>query len=165
MDGGAEEAVVGAGMGQTWVAVARVEVPALNALDQTDVHMVEADRINAQCTQELYEKLIKKHPQAKTIYVIQDNARYYRNKHLRQWIEETPIQQVFLPPYSPNLNLIERLWKFLRKKVINTHFFRTKQRFRQAILEFFHNIEQYKDELESLLTLNFHLINSQSLAD
>ncbi|MCB0835957.1 MAG: IS630 family transposase [Bacteroidetes bacterium] len=138
---------------------------ALNALDHTDVQVVEADRINAQSTQDLYQKLIEKHPQAKTIYVIQDNARYYRNKQLSKWVENTPIQPVFLPPYSPNLNLIERLWKFLRKKVINTQFFRTKQLFRQAILDFFDHIDQYKSELETLLSLKFQLIPSQSFAD
>ncbi|MDR1091230.1 MAG: winged helix-turn-helix domain-containing protein [Prevotella sp.] len=57
---------------------------------------------------------------------------------------------------------IERLWKFLRKKVINTCFYRTKVKFRQAILQFFENIEQYKPELETLLTLNFRLAKSQS---
>ncbi|WP_241148582.1 transposase, partial [Bacteroides sp. An269] len=37
-----------------------------------------------------------------------------------EWVDGTKIRQIFLPPYSPNLNLIERLWKFLRKKVINS---------------------------------------------
>ena len=67
-------------------------------------------------------------------------------------------------PYSPNLNLIERLWKFLRKKVINTGFYRNKTEFRDAIRNFFDNIHTYKKELESLLTLNFRLINSQTIS-
>jgi transposase len=46
------------------------------------------------------------------------------------------------PPYSPNINLIEWLGKFMRKKVINTKFYRTKEEFRQAILKFFKNITQ-----------------------
>jgi transposase len=93
-----------------------------------------------------------------------DNARYYRNKKLMEWLETTKIKPVFLPPYSPNLNLIERLWKFMRKKVINTCFYRTKDKFRMAILEFFENIDQYKLELETLMTLNFRLVKSQSNA-
>ena len=59
--------------------------------------------------------------------------------------------------------LIERLWKFLRKKVINTGFYRNKTEFRDAIRNFFDNIHTYKKELESLLTLNFRLINSQTI--
>ena len=80
------------------------------------------------------------------------------------WIENTPVKPIFLPPYSPNLNLIERLWKFMRKKIINTKFYRTKEEFRQAILKFFENINQYKDELSSLMTLNFHVFYSQTIS-
>jgi len=83
---------------------------------------------------------------------------------LTEWLKGTKITQVFLPPYSPNLNLIERLWRFLRKKIIDTEFYRTKELFRQAINRFFKNIEQYKSELETLLTLNFRLANSQSIS-
>ncbi|MBS5552872.1 MAG: transposase [Bacteroides sp.] len=86
------------------------------------------------------------------------------SKELKKWVEGTRIRQIFLPPYSPNLNLIERLWKFLRKKVINTGFYRTKEKFRQAINRFFENIGDYKEELESLLTLKFRLCNSQTIS-
>ena len=66
--------------------------------------------------------------------------------------------------YPPNLNLIEGLWKFLRKKAINTGFYRTKEKFRQAVKDFFDNIGNYKEELESLLTLKFRLCNSQTIS-
>ena len=130
---------------------------ALNAHDVTDVLFDETDSVNAQSTQALFEQMISKNPTATTIFVLSDNARYYKNKALQEWLVDKPIQQIFLPPYSPNLNLIERLWKFLRKKVINTQFYRTKQEFRTAIMDFFNNIETYNDELVTLLTLNFHI--------
>jgi transposase len=136
----------------------------LNAKDVTDVIAIDCESVNALSTQELYQKAIDRHPEANTIYIISDNARYYRNKTLTKWIEKTNIVQVFLPPYSPNLNLIERLWRFLRKKVINTQFYRTKELFRQAIRRFFENIEDYKTELQTLLTLNFRLCNSHSIS-
>jgi transposase len=130
---------------------------ALNPHDVTDIQIVEAKTINAQTTKELYQKLIDKNPSAKCIYTISDNARYYHNKELKEWLICTPIVQIFLPPYSPNLNLIERLWKFCRKKVINTNFYRTKEEFKKAIMLFFQNIKDYKDELVTLLSLNFHV--------
>ena len=46
---------------------------------------------------------------AESIYIITDNARYYLSKKLREWVGGTKIKQIFLSPYSPNLNLIERL--------------------------------------------------------
>ena len=136
----------------------------LNAYDVTDVIALDCECVNAESTKELHELALKKHPNAKNIYIISDNARYYHNKELQNWVEDNRIKQIFLPPYSPNLNLIERLWKFLRKKVINTGFYRNKTEFRDAIRNFFDNIHTYKKELESLLTLNFRLINSQTIS-
>jgi transposase len=143
----------------------RVNINGLvNAQDVTDVLTVDSERINAQSTKELYQLALEKHPEAEKIIIISDNARYYRNKELTEWLQGTIITQLFLPPYSPNLNLIERLWRFLRKKVINTEFYRTKELFRQAINKFFKEIAKYKDELETLLTLKFRLANSQSFS-
>ena len=141
----------------------RVNINAvINAQDPVEVIIEECKSVNAQTTKALYQKIIDAYPEKKNIYIISDNARYYRNKELMKWIENTPIKPIFLPPYSPNLNLIERLWKFMRKEIINTKFYRTKEEFRQAILKFFKNIKQYKDELSSLMTLNFHVFYSQS---
>ncbi len=136
----------------------------LNARDVTDVIAMDCGSVNAESTKELYQMALEKHPTAPEIYIISDNARYYHNKKLHEWVQGTRIRQIFLPPYSPNLNLIERLWKFLRKKVINTGFYRTKEEFRKAIRRFFDNIGTFKEELESLLTLNFRLCNSQTFS-
>jgi transposase len=136
----------------------------INAKDVTDVIAIDCESVNAESTKVLYKKVLEKHPEAGMIYIISDNARYYKNKTLTEWVEGTKIVQLFLPPYSPNLNLIERLWRFLRKKVINTHFYRTKELFRLAIKQFFENIADYKTELQTLLTLNFRLCNSHSIS-
>ena len=68
------------------------------------------------------------------------------------------VRVVHLPPYAPNLNLIERLWWFFKKKALwNTHY-QTLADFRSAIRAFFDNLGQWKPELASLLTNRFHLI-------
>ena len=61
----------------------------------------------------------------------------------------------FLPPYSPNLNPIERLWKFLKKEVIKSNHTPDPNVFRKRIDDFFSNINSYKDQLESLINTNF----------
>lgn len=134
----------------------------VNAKAPTEVLVLEAASINAQNTWELYQKLEAAYPQKEKIYVICDNARYYKNKELQKKLLNSRIEQLFLPPYSPNLNLIERLWKFMRKKVIDNNFTRNFDDFRQKIHAFFQNIAQYKKELETLLIPHFHLPNSQS---
>ncbi len=135
---------------------------AVNAHCPTQVHLHETDCVNAQSTKSLYEKLLAAHPGEQPIYVICDNARYYRNRELTEWLRDKPLVQVFLPPYSPNLNLMERLWKFLRQKIINPCFYRTKGAFRQAVLGFFDRLDEFGHDLAALLTLNFHLFPSQT---
>jgi len=138
---------------------------AMNAHKPQEVIVVEADTINAQATILLYEKIQANNLDKEQIFVIGDNARYYRNVELQAWLDKNPrIVQLFLPPYSPNLNLIERLWKFLRKKVINTKFYPTFEEFRRAILAFFENINGYKDELQTLITFNFQRLSKPVLA-
>jgi len=62
---------------------------------------------------------------------------------------------IYLPPYSPNLNLIERLWKFMRKKVINLKYYPKFQQFKDAVKGFFETSSKYKNELAEFITLNF----------
>lgn len=138
---------------------------AMNAHRPEEVVIHEAPTIDAAATIALYEKLLAKYPDKKQIFVFGDNARYYRNEQLVEWLNQNPrIVQFFLPTYSPNLNLIERLWKFLRKKVINTRFYATFEEFRRAILHFFANLNQYQTELRSLITFNFQRLGRPMIA-
>ena len=82
---------------------------ALNAKKITDVLVVESERINAQSCIELWKKQRRRH-RGKTIVNICDNAKYYHSKYLKDWLAKNPWCKVlYLPPYAPNLNLIERL--------------------------------------------------------
>lgn len=129
---------------------------AMNAHQPSEVHTVEAERINAQCTRELLEKLLARNPDKEQIFVFADNARYYYNKTLQNWLKDNPkIGIIHLPTYAPNFNLIERLWKFMRKKVTNLKYYPQFDAFKQAIRDFFLKIDQYKEELRSIMTPNF----------
>ena len=115
------------------------------------------DTINAQAAIDLFAKIEAKHPDAETIYIIVDNARYYRSCLLKEHVEGTKIKLIFLPPYSPNLNLIERYWKFFKKKVLNNRYYETFDEFKQACKSFFRKRKKYLPELQTLLTENFHI--------
>lgn len=130
---------------------------AINAHDVTRVVVREDDRINADSVINLFKSL-QQRQRTGTIYVICDNARYYRSRVVKEWLATSRIVQIFLPSYSPNLNLIERLWKFMHKKVIDAYYYPTKEEFREAILTFFAQIKEHKSELQSLMTLNFQII-------
>lgn len=103
-------------------------------------------------------KLIAAHPEATKIYIIADNARYYNNKQLVETFKNTVIEVIHLPPYCPNLNLIERLWKWLRAKV-DAIYFEKIAAFEEKLFYYLDNTSNYINELEPLLTLKFQIIN------
>jgi len=107
--------------------------------------------------------LLKKHKKGK-IYLILDNAKYYHAKIVKAWREKHGrIKFMFLPSYSPNLNLIERLWRFFHQKVTWNRYFETFEEFKTESLGFFKNLKQYELELKTLLVDNFQVIPSQKL--
>ncbi|MCB0338532.1 MAG: transposase [Bdellovibrionales bacterium] len=79
--------------------------------------------------------------------VLERNARYYRNRLVREFLKTSKIQILFMPPYSPNLNLIERLWRFFKKVVLYNQYYEKFTDFRIAILHFFKNIKRYRTQL------------------
>lgn len=117
--------------------------------------------MDAQSTRRPCEKLLAAHPNTPRLYVVCDNARSHKNKELTAWLADKLIQQAFLPPYSPNLNLTERLWKFLRQKIIHTTFYRTKGTFKAAVLRFFDRLPEFGHELASRMAFSFHALDSQ----
>jgi len=117
------------------------------------------ETINAQATIRLLEDLEAAQPEGK-IHIIADNARYYRSKLVQAYLatEGCRIQIHFLPPYSPNLNLIERLWGFFKRKVVYGTYYETFVKFKNATLGFFRDIGEYHQELSRLMTDNFRVI-------
>jgi transposase len=107
---------------------------------------------------QLLQKLRVAHPDA-PILVVLDNARYQRAGMVQHLAQELQMTLLFLPPYSPNLNLIERFWKFLRKHVTRNRFYPTFTEFRTAIQRLLSTLGKYADELASLMTENFQLFD------
>ena len=116
------------------------------------------DTINAASTIALFQQIERANPQAERISIICDNARYYRSKDVRPFLETSKIELVFLPPYAPNLNLIERFWKFFKKQVLYNRYYETFEKFKQACEAFFANAHRYVTQLRALLTDNFQII-------
>ena len=81
---------------------------------------------------------------------------------LKTFENHSRVNLIYLPPYCPNLNLIERLWKFLYKKVSVCRRYKKFVDFQNAILGFLDNIAQYKDELDTLMTENFNIIRHKN---
>ena len=115
------------------------------------------DSINSQSTIRLFDKLEAKHPEAKVIHIIVDNATYYKSQLVKEYLKTSRIKIHFLPGYSPNLNLIERLWKFFKKKILYNQYYEKFEDFLASCKNFFLCRKKYQEELRTLLTDNFHL--------
>jgi transposase len=98
------------------------------------------------------------------ITLVLDNARYQRNAVVQDLAQEVGIALLFLPSYSPNLNLIERLWKFIKRRSLYGRYHPTFAGFRAAIEETLDGLSTtHADKLESLMTLNFQQFQDVSL--
>jgi len=138
----------------------RININGALNIDNFDVIAREDKTINAQSSIELCKQIEKAYPSAPNIYIIVDNAAYYRAKILTEYLKTSRIQFKFLPSYSPNLNLIERLWKFMKKNVINSSYYEAYDIFRQKVMNFFATIKDYRDKLMTLITEKFQIIGA-----
>ena len=129
---------------------------AINA-ETYEITIIESDTVNADSTIQLLSEIEQRYPGASVIKVILDNARYHYSKELKAYVATSRIDLVFLPSYSPNLNLIERVWKFFKKKVLYNTYYENVAVFRQACIAFFRNIDKYHDDIATLMTADFHL--------
>ena len=124
-------------------------------LDQLEPVVRYDDTIDAASTIALFDQLLLAYAYATGIYIICDNAGYYRSKAVQAYLQDSRIKLIFLPAYAPNLNLIERLWKFFKKQVLYNRYYETFGGFRAACEDFFNNPQRYKSELRPLLAENF----------
>lgn len=128
---------------------------ALNAISHELVMVTNDSYIDSQSVCQLLAQLAAL-PATLPITLLLDNARYQRCRLVIQTAAALNIELCFLPPYSPNLNLIERLWKFTKKQVLYSHFYPDFKSFKAAISSCLaQSHTTYKNDLDSLLTLNF----------
>lgn len=90
------------------------------------------------------------------ITLILDNARYQKCKIVFELAKSLNIELLYLPPYSPNLNIIERLWKFVKKECLYSKYYSNFETFQEAIIDcLIKTHTKHKNALDSLLTLKF----------
>jgi transposase len=123
-----------------------------------DVIYRNEQTINAKSTGMLILDILDKYPKAKKLHIILDNAGYNRANFIKLFEEHSRVNLIYLPPYCPNLNLIERLWKFLYKKLSDCRRYNKFADFQNAVLGFLDKIALQKEELVTLMTEKFNVI-------
>jgi transposase len=125
--------------------------------DYVDLRLTK-ENITGEQFVKLLEALLAKHPDTEKFLLYLDNARYYSKPCVKEWLKaHRQFRLVPLPAYSPNLNLIERLWKFLRKKALS-RWHVTFEAMQAAVAEVLDRLGEYRDELTTLMTERFAIV-------
>jgi len=124
----------------------------------------QADKVDADNIAGFLCQLRKNHSEKCKIHIIWDNAGYHSDNALQEFARNLAIELHYLPPYSPNLNPIERLWKIMHEKVSANKYYETFADFNEATLNFFRNIGKNKLLLRSRITDNFQVLHSPLFA-
>lgn len=124
----------------------------------------QADRVDADAIALFLTELRKRNPGKHRIHLIWDRAGYHRDKGIRKFARGLGIRLHYLPPYSPNLNPIERLWKLMHEKVTYNKYYESFSDFTDATLNFLKNIGRKKIMLRSRITDNFQILHSPMFA-
>ena len=128
---------------------------ALNAITYEVITVTNLTSIHAESVCQLLRKLAALGLQV-PITLVLDNARYQRCALVPSVADALGIKLLYLPPYSPNLNLIERLWKFVKKQCLYSKYYTDFSAFTHAIEDCLtHTQTTHKQAFGSLLTLNF----------
>jgi transposase len=128
---------------------------AVDALTKELITVVNETTVNAETVCQLLVKLAA-HVTEGSITVVLDNARYQKYALVQEYAAALGIELLYLPSFSPHLNLIERLWRFVRKECLYSHYYATYPEFRAAretCLTTAHR--EHRLELETLLAWNF----------
>lgn len=100
------------------------------------------------------------------ITLVLDNARYQKCAFVFECAKKLDIELLYLPAYSPNLNIIERLWKFVKKKCLYSKYYEDFDLFKKSITDCLSKTgSEYKEELDSLLTLKFQTFKKEQIAE
>lgn len=124
---------------------------AMNAETFETTVILSEENVNGDSTIALLSSLEQLYPFAVAIYIILDNAKYHFSLPVQQYLKKSRIKLVFLPSYTPEFNLIERLWKVFKKNVLYNKFYETFDEFKKSCLGFFKNQAMHFDEIQSVM--------------
>ncbi|EDY5736543.1 IS630 family transposase [Salmonella enterica] len=136
---------------------------ALNLNDISSTVIREYDTIDSLNICRFFIAIRETYPITQKVHIILDGAGYRRAELVQDWAVVMNIELHYLPPYSPNLNPTERLWKVMNETVRNNHYFATAKEFREKIRHFFSDIlPGFAGDLSCRINDNFQKMKSAS---
>lgn len=143
----------------------RTRVNIMGAIELVSMNVVSnfPEFVNGETTVDFLKQLKIAYPSAPKIHIILDQSGYHRSEVVREYARGNNIELHYLPPYSPNLNPIERLWKVMNEQVRNNRVFKSAKEFRETISDFFKNkLPEIASTLNTRINDNFQTIKPAS---
>lgn len=144
----------------------RTRINLIGALSIDDIASAvvnEYEFVNSESIVQFFGQLREKYPLNHKLHLILDGAGYHRAAAVTDTAISLNIKLHFLPPYSPNLNPIERLWKVMNERARNSIYFKSKGDFRAALNTFFkETLPEIGSSLTSRINDNFQMLTPAS---
>ena len=120
------------------------------------VYVEEHDQYDAEVFLQFLGNVMEQYKDGKVVMIL-DNAKIHHAKLLSDFLEQNKyrLELLFLPPYSPNLNMIEELWGWLKSSVINNAFFHNLDEIKAAVRSFINWVNTHRDSVVERLCLQF----------
>jgi transposase len=136
---------------------------ALNLNDIGSTVVREYETINSENIARFFIAIRETYPITRKVHIILDGAGYHRSERVKEWAYVMNIELHYLPPYSPNLNPIERLWKVMNEEVRNNRYFASSKQFREEIRRFFSEVlPELAEALSRRINDNFQTLENAS---
>lgn len=127
------------------------------------VHLTGEENCNAERVIEFFKVIVAAYLNIPKIVLFLDNATYFKAKIVTEWLKEHPVLNIeCLPTYAPNLNLIERFWHFVKEHLVKNSYSKKYITFRAKAFQLLNHVDEYVDELKTLMVENFQIIKHKS---
>ena len=123
------------------------------------IHLTGEENCDAKRVIDYFEVILRAYRRAPAIVLILDNATYFKAEIVTTWLKAHPkLRLKFLPSYSPNLNLIERFWRFVKERLVRNTYYEKYKTFRANVFRFLNHVDEYTDELKTLMVEKFEIV-------
>jgi transposase len=115
-----------------------------------------ADRGNSRTFKKHLKKVLCQYRDAPKIIIVLDNVAYHHANRIKAWLQKHPkLELFFLPPYSPDLNAIERAWWYMRKKITHNRYIKNLKERKIAFWKMFSHFQKPNRELKTICEINY----------
>ena len=134
-----------------------------NPADHSLIHLTGEENCNAERVVEFFELMVRQQHTAPYMVIFTDNAKYFKASLVTEWLDEHPqVHLESLPAYAPNLNLIERFWKFAKAQLVTNTYYEHYKTFRAHVFRFLNHVDVHVEELRTSMVEKFQIIQPKT---